>query len=107
MSGDIVDRFVSFWGGPPSRLDWLMALLALSLLSGCATTSYAELDQCPAVMDEEQKASGVVRCRAMCSSYNRDFDSFGDDCHCNCASKVGSSYRPQQHRRKAPITGQM
>ncbi|TAL42474.1 MAG: hypothetical protein EPN91_08825 [Salinibacterium sp.] len=60
--------------------------LALLLMLGCATvrSTYEESSECPVVMTEEQHASGVVRCRALCSSYARDFSSYDTDCKCRC-----------------------
>lgn len=73
-------------------------ILAVFLLAGCATVGQGgyEAEQCPAVMTPAQKESGVVRCRAMCSSYARDFSSFDDDCKCRCKPAVGGGYRPQE-----------
>lgn len=93
-------------------LGWVVVLAPiwlLVLLTSCATTSryaYEELDSCPARMTPEQRLSGVVRCRAMCSSYARDFAEFTDECGCFCAPAPGQGgYRPQA--RKAPITDRM
>jgi hypothetical protein len=67
----------------------------------CATTkqnqyAYEEMDSCPSQMTEQQHYSGVVRCRALCSSYARDFVQFGDDCKCFCAPPGGlQRHRPQ------------
>jgi hypothetical protein len=108
MTDDRIESFFRhIFNEPPSRFDWFCLILLLSLLGGCTTSSYSEMDQCPAYMDEEQKASGAVRCRAMCSSYGRDFDSFGDDCHCNCVGKVGSAYRPVTKKKAPPVTDRM
>lgn len=75
----------------------LAAFVLLSL--SCATTSnpysYEEMAQCPPSMDEEQHESGVVRCRAMCSSYAREFAEFDHECKCRCAPPAGGGYRPQ------------
>ena len=83
-----------------------LALLAVS----CATTpstGYEELASCPAAMDDEQRASGAVRCRAMCSSYARDFSSFDDDCKCRCMPAYGGGYRPQPQKRSPPVTDRL
>jgi hypothetical protein len=51
-------------------------------------------------MTAEEHASGVVRCRAMCSSYARDFDNYSAaTCKCFC--------KPERGAKKAPITNQM
>lgn len=67
-------------------------------VSACATTQastnpndYQESQTCPTVMSEEGHLSGVVRCRAMCSSYARDFAEYTDDCKCWCAPAGGAS----------------
>lgn len=79
-------------------------LHVLILVAGCATTSkysYEELESCPTFMNEQQHLSGVVRCRALCSSYARDFAEYGDDCRCWCAPPPGvrkPSQQPQRHR---------
>lgn len=66
-------------------------LLAAMLMVGCATVQaqqnpydYQEMSSCPSKMDEEQQLSGTVRCRAMCSSYGRDFAEYSADCKCWC-----------------------
>lgn len=86
-------------------------ILAAFLLVGCATAptpyGYEEMSSCPAAMDAEQKESGVVRCRAMCSSYARDFATYDDDCKCRCAPQFQGGYRPQQKQQKVPQTNQM
>lgn len=73
-------------------------LVLVGLLLGCATVGhgYAEMDQCPALMTEEQRESGIVRCRSMCSSYARDFAEFDAECKCRCAPATGGGYRPKQ-----------
>jgi hypothetical protein len=75
-------------------------LLGSLLLLSCAPTNryaYAEMDACPAPMSEEQHESGVVRCRAMCSSYARDFGEFDSDCKCRCGPSGGGQYqKPSQ-----------
>ncbi len=82
-------------------------LLSLSSLA-CATVkqnpyAYQELDSCPASMSEEQHYSGVVRCRAMCSSYARDFAEFTADCRCWCApSSPGGRYQAKPKRPPQP-----
>jgi len=90
-------------------LESMKPIIAVMLLVGCATTAttnpyqYDELQQCPVSMTEEQRSSGVVRCRAMCSSYGRDFDSYTDDCKCWCApAHGGGGKRPVT---KAPWNG--
>jgi hypothetical protein len=82
----------------------LIAVVALLAVS-CATTNpyaYDEADACPPNMSEEQHESGVVRCRAMCSSYAREFAEFDAECKCRCAPATGGGYRPQV--RKAPTS---
>jgi len=67
-------------------------LIILFSFASCAATSrysYEESPTCPVQMTEEQHASGAVRCRAMCSSYGRDFASFDPDCKCRCAPAQG------------------
>lgn len=74
----------------------MLKLAAVLMTLSCATSSrygYSELADCPARMDEEQHMSGVVRCRAMCSSYARDFAEYGADCKCRCVAP-GNSGRP-------------
>lgn len=61
--------------------------------AACATVSpyaYDEAAECPAHMTSEGHESGVVRCRAMCSSYARDFADYTSDCKCWCAPASGS-----------------
>ena len=69
-------------------------LLICLLLTGCATVAekdrgsahpYEEATECPADMDRDQYASGVVRCQAMCGSHNRGFEAFDRQCRCICA----------------------
>ena len=77
----------------------VMSMLAWS----CATTAsnphaYAEMEACPSSMTDEQHQSGVVRCRALCSSYGRDFAEYRADCRCMCmpgAGRANGGYRPQ------------
>ena len=81
----------------------LSSLLALS----CATVkqnpyAYEEMDSCPASMDEQQHLSGVVRCRAMCSSYGRDFAEYGGDCRCYCAPASPVFRQPAPQKRSQP-----
>lgn len=83
--------------------------LLLSLSTGCATVkqnpyAYHELESCPASMTEEQHRSGVVRCRAMCSSYSRDFAEFTADCRCWCAPS--SQGRFQAKPKQPPVERQ-
>lgn len=107
MTDDRVERFLrAVFIDPPSRFDWAIFILLLALLNGCATTSYAEAESCPVSMDEQQQHSGVVRCTALCSSWGRDFEAFGDDCKCYCRGPVGSSYRPQK-KHNLPPTNQL
>jgi hypothetical protein len=79
-------------------------LALLSMLLSCASSNqyaYSEMDSCPSSMTEEQHESGVVRCRAMCSSYARDFAEFDAECKCRCAPGAGAGgYRakPKQSR---------
>lgn len=73
--------------------------LCLSCASAKNQYAYQELEQCPAAMSEEQHYSGVVRCRALCSSYGRDFAEFGADCRCYCAP-APHRYRPAPHPAK-------
>lgn len=70
--------------------------LAVLVITSCATNQYAfsELNSCPAVMDSQQYQSGVVRCRAECSSYARDFYLYSEkDCKCYCQPAMGGGYR--------------
>lgn len=78
-------------------------LLSVALLMSCAASQYAfhEAETCPVSMTEDQKASGRVRCAALCSSYARDFASFDDDCKCRCAPQFGGGYRP--NAKPAPL----
>lgn len=73
----------------------LIAVLAFLSCATVAPSTYEEADACPVPMTEEQRASGAVRCRAMCSSYARDFAAFEDDCKCRCQPARGGGYRPQ------------
>jgi len=86
------------------------ALSCTLLLAACATvtsSSYEEMTQCPAAMTEEQHASGVVRCTAMCSSYARDFAEYDStDCKCRCMPAYGGGYKPQP-QKKSPVTDRM
>ena len=74
---------------------------AVLLTMACATVSdnpyaYNEMDSCPSRMSDEQQYSGVVRCRAMCSSYGRDFAEYDAQCRCWCMpgmGKAGGGYR--------------
>lgn len=84
-------------------------LAGVVLLVSCASPAryaYQETEMCPAVMSEQEHNSGVVRCRAMCSSYARDFAEFGSDCRCRCAPAGGGGYlvkppQPRQEQRKS------
>lgn len=70
--------------------------LLFLVLSACATNRFAynEAESCPGPqMSKDQMDSGAVRCRAMCSSYARDFASYDTDCRCRCAPAHGG-YRP-------------
>jgi hypothetical protein len=90
------------------------AVLFVVLLSvGCATTSnpyaYNEMESCPSAMSDEQHMSGVVRCRALCSSYARDFAEYTPDCKCWCAPASGpGGYRakPRQQAQQPWSEGQ-
>jgi hypothetical protein len=74
-------------------------MLMLLTTAACATTSnpysYEEMSSCPPSMDAEEHQSGVVRCRAMCSSYAREFAEYDHECKCRCAPAAGGGYRPQ------------
>ena len=72
-------------------------LIMLCLVSACATVgsntnpyAYEEAPSCPARMDSQQFESGLVRCRALCSSYARDVDRFDKDCKCYCKPARGA-----------------
>ena len=75
------------------------ALILSLLAAGCATVpvadtnSYEELQSCPSQMTESQARSGIVRCTALCSSYARDFASFGLDCKCYCGGPGGRKFQ--------------
>lgn len=89
---------------PSLVVSWLLS-------SSCATVgsnpyAYEELESCPVSMTEQQHASGVVQCRAMCSSYGRDMHEFGKDCRCFCAPSA-PTYRAKPKRKIAPpVEGQ-
>ncbi len=86
----------------------VMVLSSLSLLVSCASSAryaYEESESCPVAMTEEQHESGVVRCRAMCSSYARDFAEFDAECKCRCAPP-GGGYRAKPGQKPAPNYGQ-
>jgi hypothetical protein len=86
-----------------------VALVAL-FLNACAVSKYqySESEQCPVMMDSEQKESGTVRCRALCSSYGRDMEGYTDDCKCYCAtSKTYSNPMKQEQKQRGPITNQL
>lgn len=62
-----------------------MRLVALLLLVGCAHSSrWEEANECPARMNADEVASGVVRCRAMCASVNADYSRYDSACKCWC-----------------------
>lgn len=63
-----------------------MRLVLLLALAGCATNRYAydEAAECPSHMSQEQWESGVVRCRADCASWGRNFYQYLTDCRCVC-----------------------
>lgn len=68
-----------------------MKYMFVGLLLSCVTTNpyaYEEATECPVAMNQEEHLSGQVRCRAMCSSYGRDMDSYRTDCKCFCKTKV-------------------
>jgi hypothetical protein len=71
-------------------------IFVFAFLSCAAVNPYAhdESSSCPAPMSEEQHASGVVRCRALCSSEGRNFSSFDVDCKCRCERGFHGGYRP-------------
>lgn len=74
-------------------------ILASLLAIGCATVNpyrYEELGACPNFMDDDQRASGTVRCRAACSSEGRDMAYYADNCKCYCqpAVKSGPTHTP-------------
>jgi hypothetical protein len=72
-------------------------LIILFAFLSCASVNpyaYPESSSCPSSMDEEQHLSGVVRCRAMCSSEGRNFSSFDADCKCRCERSFHGGYRP-------------
>lgn len=79
------------------RFPVVILTLAVLVLASCATVSnpyaYNEAEQCPLSMTEAEQASGAVRCQALCSSYGRNFESYGADCKCRCASFHGG-FRP-------------
>lgn len=85
-----------------------VALVAL-FLNACAVSkySYSESEQCPSFMDNEQRESGTVRCRALCSSYGRDMEGYTDDCKCYCATPKVYSNPMKRAEPKAPVTNQM
>lgn len=77
-------------------------LIAVLMLASCATVgpnpyAYEEAASCPRGMTEDEHLSGTVRCRALCSSYGRDFDQYGKDCRCFCRPSAGAApvYRNQ------------
>lgn len=79
-------------------------LVLVGLLVGCATVNpnphaYQEMTSCPVMMDEQQKLSGTVRCRALCSSYARDMALYDDNCKCWCEPPGGK----KQPEFKAPM----
>jgi len=77
-------------------------LLILFSLASCAAihpSGYEEAETCPSPMTQSQAESGIVRCRALCSSYARDFAGFGLDCKCYCRGSAGQGgYVPQAHQ---------
>lgn len=80
-------------------------MVLVGLLMACATVpanryQYQEMQACPAVMDDEMRESGAVRCRALCSSYAKDFASYDDDCKCRC--KGGPSNHGGPHLKVKP-----
>jgi hypothetical protein len=86
-----------------------LQFVALLLMVSCARVNkyaYEELDGCPAPMSEEQHESGVVRCRALCSSYARDFAEFDADCKCRCAPSGGGGYRAKPRLPQPSAEGQ-
>lgn len=87
-----------------------VGVVVVLLWSACATGNryaYAEMEACPASMSEGEHESGVVRCRAMCSSYARDFAEYDDHCNCRCAPGAnGGGYRPSSPKAKTFTEGQ-
>lgn len=75
-------------------------LLAVVALMSCATVPTHEEESCPSPMSDSQAARGAMECRALCSSYARDFAAFASDCKCYCMPAKGSGYRPN-------VSGQM
>jgi len=59
-------------------------ILAVLMLAACATIPAGDEPPCPYPMSEDQLRSGVMQCRALCSSWGRDIDHFRTDCKCVC-----------------------
>jgi len=72
-----------------------LLVILFSLASCAAIRPYDDSAACPSPMTDEMRLSGVVRCRAMCSSEGRNFSSFDDDCKCRCARGYGGGYLPR------------
>ena len=76
-------------------MKYLMLLLVVSCVTSggevreANASSWEEAASCPSNMSNEQKASGSVRCRAMCASYGRGFELFDSECRCICAPERG------------------
>lgn len=71
-----------------------MRKLLLCLLLSCATVGNYNEGDCPSMMSREEHASGSVRCRALCSSYARDFDYYTDKCECVCKKQNQTKQQP-------------
>lgn len=73
-----------------------LLIVAVLALAACATVApltnqqQYEMDTCPNFMTDEMRASGTVRCRAMCSSEGRDMAVYKDNCKCYCQPANGS-----------------
>ena len=76
-------------------------LVATLWLASCAPTaanlqvSGEELATCPMTMTADQRESGVLRCRDLCTRYGRKYDAYDAQCRCRCQpaaeGQVGSA----------------
>lgn len=69
-----------------------LLVVLFSLASCAAVQSRPEAEVCPSPMSNAQYMSGAMQCRALCSSYGRDYEAFDLQCRCICQPEKRGAY---------------